>query len=316
VAPYLRVSGGDIWAGGEFATEASPLSTSCAPDPSPPDISIRSVYSGFSRLGSLTEYAAYARDGIENFGTAGGNEFKSVPFDADNDLLTFGNTPSLGNYDATICIPDYFTLLSNYSGPYKVSHSGGNVNLSTLVDEKQHYFSGSINLDGTSPLFRNKITLVVDGDVTITHDIKYDTNYGPISSLDVPSLVIIAKGNILIDKQVNQIDGLFISLGTIYTCSDGSSKFTELSSLICKGHPSNNSAQSNPLVINGAFIAQRVNFLRTNGTNGGVNDLNSQPAEIFNFSPELYLSNPLLNSDNIPQVEIKTLLVKDLPPIF
>jgi hypothetical protein len=272
---------------------------------------IKSVRSNFSGFGSLTEYAAYARGVIDDFGTAGGSEFKSgIITPVNGTSLSFANTPSLGNFGASpICIPNYYALLSNFSGNDNTLNPARSLNgLAT----GQYHRVGDFKINLSTIGSGEKITIVVSGDVNIHGNISYDSNYGNVSNLTIPSLVVIAKGNINIEDSVERIDGLFISLGEINTCVDNTfvpyqnGGVTELSSNLC----------DEQLTVNGSFIAGRVNFLRTLGVNGGVNDLNSEPAEIFNFSPELYLSSPLLNSDNIPRGEIKTLLIKDLPPIY
>jgi hypothetical protein len=49
-------------------------------------------------------------------------------------------------------------------------------------------------------------------------------------------------------------------------------------------------------VVNGAFVASQIRFLRTNGTvkqsSAGEASGNSNQAEVFNYSPALWMAQP------------------------
>ena len=73
------------------------------------------------------------------------------------------------------------------------------------------------------------------------------------------------------------------------------------------------------LVVTGALVANKVNLMRTHeggGLLGGTTVAGSGPAEIINFSPEFFLSKPILRSDFIDEDALNTVLIKDLPPVY
>ncbi len=311
IAPYLQVDNGDIWAGANFdatVPASFPVPPSCGA-PTNNDSEIKSVTSDISGLwkGSFVEYAAFATGSISSFGS------NNTPNKAGY-LLTFANDnrPAYGEFTkAPKCIPNYFELLSahTYISPDASTNNNGNV--SSFSGGKQNFVTpslGTFTLRGETNISGNR-TVVVDGNLSIIGDVEFGDSYGSAGSLNVPSLVFVVSGDIFIDTTVNRVDAILISHGTIWTCASGGVATTKVAEGVC----------FEPLVINGAIIANRVNFMRTHegsGNLGGVHEANSGPAEIINFSPEFYLSNPIFQSDLIPENVLRTVLVKDLPPIY
>ncbi len=157
---------------------------------------------------------------------------------------------------------------------------------------------------------RTTLTIFVDGDVHIRGNIVYgNTNWGSIDK--IPSFQLIVKGDIFIDSGVSQLDGLYVAQpnggtgGNIYTCSSPSGV----------GYTSANSDLLDKcrrqLVVNGAFVAQKVFLSRSFGslrnsypgehlvngvaqdcTDSGTTGVKDCAAEIFNVSPEMLLAQP------------------------
>jgi hypothetical protein len=127
--------------------------------------------------------------------------------------------------------------------------------------------------------------LFMQGDVQIKGNVIYNGTGGWTSLAAIPRFkLVVVGGNIFIDKDVTQLDGLYVAIpsasgigGNIYTCSIGGSA-------VLTSSPTFYTDCNKPLIINGAFVAKSVQFLRTFGSM-------SKPgaAEQFNYSPELWL---------------------------
>jgi hypothetical protein len=165
----------------------------------------------------------------------------------------------------------------------------------------------------------NQTIYVTGGNVYIAGNITYNTagwsiNSGPSFSTNIPSLTLIVNGgNIYIDPGVTKLDGLYTAQtnsggtgGTIYTCGIGTTApYTQRYSISMNG---NNLYQycNNQLTVNGTFIAKKVDLQRTYGSlrdeqSPGPTSCSNAPAppvggtcaaEVFNLSPELYISSP------------------------
>ena len=120
---------------------------------------------------------------------------------------------------------------------------------------------------------------------------------------------MVEGGSIYIDPGVRQLDGVYVAQkgggtgGNIYTCASGVGQFPETDLL---------SQCRNQLVVNGAFVAEKVYLERSWGSlrnaqpgeklqltnrdcgDSGTTTLNDCAAEIFNYSPELYLAQPAI----------------------
>jgi len=134
------------------------------------------------------------------------------------------------------------------------------------------------------------------GDVYISNNIIYNGSGAPWASLSaIPSFKLVVEGDIYIDHSVTQLDGLYVAMidgngngGSIYTCASSIGNDEK------PGIPGFYNTCKNKLTINGAFIAKQVHFLRTIGSLGQATTDNpvtgaSNAAEVFNYSPEMWL---------------------------
>ena len=125
--------------------------------------------------------------------------------------------------------------------------------------------------------------------------LQLDTSSLSVDALEkLPQVLIFAK-NIKVDARVNRIDAWLIADGDINTCTAGHG---------------NSATCDTALVVNGPLYARTVNFNRTAGAHGGVNDCTSAvcnnneprsrniggvddgsiaPAEVFNLRADVYL---------------------------
>ncbi len=283
--PYVTFMGGDVWAGGNFAA----IDPACNKQSKIQTIARQ--FSDGTLAGSGVEYSAFGLGRIIQFGSAG-RAFLSAS--VGSTALTFSNidTNNLGNYGAsTHCIEDYVARFStaatmpagsvvNVAGPNQVRH-----------------ILGSASFSGAMPVGGQQVYLV-DGDATITAPITYAGSYASVDQ--VPSLVIIAKGDIRVASTVGQMDGIFVTRGTFYTCYP-------------KVEPAVVSTCNTRLTVTGAVVAGKLDLFRTFGAEGLTPAQRKDPAEIFTLSPELYLRN-VLSTTSQPTLTISD--VRELPPRY
>jgi hypothetical protein len=221
-----------------------------------------------------------------------------------------------GGFAVAQCADDYWAELpTDTTAPAIVGTNGTTalpiVNLASLATDN-YYYNGSLHLmtpAGVQIPNGRRITIYVEGDVWIgdnsytggaARQIAYST--GPWATVaEIPFVRVIALGNIYVDNNVSQLDGQYVAIpnasdatsGEIHTCALSESA-TDLKPGLINGAGVTSNCQRQ-LVINGAFIAKEVQLLRTAGnvaTAPAAPELASSAniAEVFNFSPELYLA--------------------------
>jgi hypothetical protein len=313
--PYFHVLNSDVSAGGGFGTNCSVASAGI------------NAYTRTSRTsqpaGSGVQIGALSIRG--NYGLNTANLRTSPPT---NSLgLAFSNTSNtsggsanspalggnLGSMGSNSCATDFYAtkpadLAADPSTAVDVSGLNG-----------KYYYDpggGTLTVTASSGIANgHKVVVYVHGNVVIadnaSHSVSFTgaANYGSID--DVPSLYIIAEGNIYVDHGLSQLDGQYIAqpntptdtaTGNLYSCASSTTPLKGLGE--CRSQ----------LVVNGSFIARRVYLLRTFGsvrdslageslgqarptlacsdsgnTTAAIGDC---AAEIFNFSLENYLAQP------------------------
>ncbi|HKX23634.1 MAG TPA: hypothetical protein VJM46_00195 [Candidatus Saccharimonadales bacterium] len=286
--PYVHFQGNDVWAGGGFPAVTPACNTASKITTSAHELRDGSV------AGGSVEYAAFALGRILNFGSA--SQAIANPAAAQGKLLTFTNVnnAALGNYAASQhCIEDY---ISTYSGT-PISGLGNPVDVNRASGTWQ--LNGPLTFHGNVPNGSKQVYLV-NGDVTIDGNIRYTNTYG--NAGEIPSLVIIATGNIYVRDNVDDVAGLFVTRGTFNTCSNAPG-----------GNLSVSGTCNKQLTVNGAVIAGTLTLLRTYGADGNNDNDRKRPAEIFNFNAEMYLQNALNGSSSST---LRTVDEKDLPPRY
>lgn len=320
--PYLTFYGNDVSTGSTF----NPPSGSCTPKSagSTPPSQIQTYYSPVKEAGAGVQFAAMALDAINQFSSA---SFQSISTGSENGL-SFANTVNLpygGKFNAaTHCIPNYFGINPTpvQTGPYWVNPGG-----SALSD-------GAPKSIGPGP----QAPIYVDGDAIITNDIIFANSGGYVSLANIPTFYLIVRGNIYIGPHVHRLDGVFVAQpgkigpahdvtvddplngGRIYTCAKTDGTLFPASALY-SGTGLNDCSQQ--LVVNGVFVAQQVRFLRTahslRNAAPGVGEYGNPPisygngAEVFNFSPELYLAPSPLGGG---ATGVKYDYIASLPPVL
>jgi hypothetical protein len=340
--PYYKVYGNDVKAGGAFDAGSCSNSTGNTIGsigflggflPSPDGYGIKG-FDNTANTGSGAQFAAYAIGHIASFnsammrGAVGGNPGPSKG-------LTFAN--SGGNYGGDVggtnCIHNWANDQANAIVTGSLS---GTVNPASL--NGTYTASGDLTLSTASstdlvPKGSRTIIYVNGANVRITagntSGIKYDTStWGSIA--DIPSLwVVVNGGNIYIDPGVTQLDGVYVAQpdsgngkGKIFTCSNNGFGPADLTGV----NGTAGDACNNQLTVNGAFIAQEVELLRSfsslrysqageNPYGSGSNCVGKPTcaAEVFNFGPEVFMAPPngLGNSGGS-----KYDYITELPPVL
>lgn len=287
--PYVHFTGGDVWAGGNFAAVNAACNSSAK-------------IAGKAKplpAGSTVEYGAFALGVITEFGSA--SQALTGGF---GKKLTFSNTVgTLGNFASpSHCIPDY---VSKYQSAPTLA-GGSTVNLaSPPVGTGIWHVTGDLNISGALPAGSRQVYLV-DGNVNVTGNINYVNGNPTYSSVnDIPSLIVIAagsvsggtvtNGNVFVQAGVTGMDGVFVARNTFYTCYP-------------KPVPILITSCTNQLKINGSVLAGKLDLYRTAGGGG-----TPTPAEIFNLIPEVYLRSALNASSSDV---ITTADSRELPPRF
>lgn len=315
--PYLHTYGADVVSGSNFRNgdtcdttgNSQKISAFRSTDP--------------AKSGSGAQFAALAMNQISGFGSA--STRTSAPGWATG--LSFANSVGIGGgaYDQpndggyfngqATCTQDFYSTLDTSIAKTLPNASTSPLDLINRVNSQnsgkptQFYRNGSLTIGGGN--FTKQATVFVNGDVIINGNISYNPG---------SYLAIVAKGNIYIRNTVSRLDGLYVAQpsdathgGTIYTCASGAVPIgTAALYTNCRTQ----------LVVNGAFAAKDVKFLRVanslrdsrprevpNFTDG----TGTKAAEIFNFSPEVYLFTPIYQQVTTGQAYQ---YITTLPPVL
>jgi hypothetical protein len=277
--PYFHVRSGDIVAG------STRQSLGCSGSANISGYSADTTSSG-------SKYAAIATGTISNF-VSGQGLYGSLT--SPSSPLTFSNTSgNNGNFGTAPCLTNYFQPPSSSSGNNYVTTS--NPNLPYSISPGEHY------------------TYYVNGNVIINHNITFSA-VSISNPAQIPSFNLIVNGNIYIDSNVTQLDGLYQALGTgsngnIYDCYPFNA--------------ANYSSCSQQLIINGSMMAQNT-FHLDRTTSGLITPpypgFPGPPAEIFNLSPLTWFDQINNNSNGTPPYnennnQLQYASLTSLPPIY
>jgi uncharacterized repeat protein (TIGR01451 family) len=323
--PYAKVFGGDVSAGDGLAN-----ATGTCTDTG--DASIVGWNEGASAYdGTGTQYAAYAMQEIYGFASAqSGNGASTAAAPSD---LSFANTSVNeaggdygGGYGSLPCISDYYGTKPATTIPIH----GSSVDVGTLASGA-YSATGPLTITGGTINPGVRIQLYVEGSVYIDGNITYG---GSWSAANTPLFELIAGGtgsqpggNIYIAggaagpaTVVSQLDGVYIAQenggndGLIATCANAAGTGPAAADDTLYANC------DNKLTVNGDFVANEIELLRTTGTvsDAGSDDPGtlSSPnsAEQFNFNPSLWIAQP-------PQTTGQTVspnydAIVSLPPVL
>lgn len=334
--PYFSVYGADVSSGGDFE------GTTCTNTAGNGTISSwydsQTAYAGANvllsaiALGQITGFASgqyvpttpNPTPSELAFANAGGG----VSITSSASLPKLGGTFAGSGAGGTSC---FFTPKPPAGTP--TSGSPGSLTVGGMASGAYSY-NGNLTLNGGSGLpAGHNVAIFVKGNVYINSNITYANPNGAgnwsvaIGSSNVPSFTLsVTGGNIYVNSGVTELDGMYVSQaasgngGTIYTCGTAYAPTAAV----------NLSGCNNQLVVYGTFTADQVNLMRTFGTllnadnneypTGGSKVCSSGPnkpvcaGELFEFSPEIYLSDPATAQPNNGPPTYNA--ITSLPPVL
>ena len=309
--PYLNVYGGDVSVG------ASPVVSGTGPQCSSSNsnagiFSWNNYTNSFSGAGA--QYAVQALATIEGFASAqdptGGSGIRPPDLSLANTGAGVNANPTSdffgGSFGAVTGDCDFTTDLS------PTVTTSGNTTIGATVLRP-----GTPN--------QTIVYYVTGGDVYLSGNIQYDGNSGGTGNprwndpTQIPYFkLVVVGGNIYVGQGVTQLDGIYVAEpnavgtgGVIYTCAHGNGNEWKPNNEYNAGYYS---ACGNQLTINGSFVAKQVQFLRTGGSLGqaatGDTATSSKAAEVFHYTPELWLPRGGIPNDNGYKA------ITGLPPIL
>lgn len=278
------------------------------------------IVPGTDKRGSYSQYGLLTGDeGVKDFGSAGYTT-ASVSNHGSACKLSYANTSSAsvscsnlsGLSPANLIKPDKGNL-STPKWPTSSTGLGPQVTIKQSMASGDYGRNGSLIITGGSLGKGQHIRLFVKGDVTINGDISAD-EVNPIhSSLsDIPSLTVVATGDIRVEREVSVIAGTYVAGGKFESCKDAQNqKKTPALGVngVCK----------NKLKVNGAIVSGNSPIFRRTFGAGNLQEDNqwktdriSSTAEWINYTPNLWLTTSNGSSGN--QLEgLTTTQVTNLP---
>ena len=332
--PYIKVFGGDVFAGGWFNSGTASCSTTSASYQAPTFNPLNNQFRGGILAFANGRHGASVDFGALAMGLIQGDPANSYGFytgqTSSINTLSFANanTGVSSNYwggylagatQQTHCIPDYFGTKQNTSPASTPTPGGTSFNVGSLA--KGQYLAPSgmtsdITAGGPATIAAgNSVTVFIDGNAYISHNIVYDSSSYTVDN--VPKFALVVKGSIFIDPSVTQVDGLYIAQpsstgagGSLWTCHDGSTSPPD-------GYWVYSNCNSK-LTINGAIIAKQVDFMRINGDLSAAPDneasTSNNIAETINYIPAMVIGGPFFNLPPNQNPKIDSLI--SLPPVF
>jgi|GEM_PF-1844650 len=230
--------------------------------------------------------------------------------------LSFANTePSAGGFTLANCADNY-TDPGDSDLVYSQPHAQIIANNSF---QGIYRHNSSLTLVPTEPYAwvynGSRLTVYVNGDITIMGDIFYIGGYPHLpphdivpghkwdNLNDIPSVTFVASRNIYIDSSVTELDGTYVAKDTIYTCTGIDDKGTPEVSDDTHRLLNVNELYANcdsQLIVRGQLIAKSIKWLRTykslvfSAVSEHPYNLGIFPnaAELIINGPESYMSRP------------------------
>lgn len=305
-SPNLNLSGSDSYANKGFQGAS---------------VSKSDKVPGTDKRGSYSQYGLLTGDTkVINFGSAGyttadGN-YHSLAC-----KLSYANTGNVkddckdlsGLQSAGLIKPDNGKLSMPKRPTSFKNKLASQVSIDSQLTSGDYLRNGSLTITGGSLGREQHVRLFVQGNVTISDNISVD-EANPIHNnlSDIPSLTVVATGDIRVERGVSVIAGTYVAGGKFESCKDAQNQ---------KKTPALgvNGACQKKLKVNGAIVSEGSPvFLRTFGAGNKSEDDQwftdriSSTAEWINYTPNLWLTTSNGSSGN--QLEgLTTTQVTNLP---
>ena len=219
--------------------------------------------------GSWSQYALMANGSIDGMGS-GGFTASTIHHRSLASLLDYANRDKLGLFSRINHQPSMPPSLDRLQQRYTVVNT-----LPTNLAPGQH------------------LVYVSDGDVTIDHNIIYGNNVNASfkNIYDIPSLTVIAAGNINISANVSHLDGVFVSKKRITTCAEAIGRSLSTNSETSVSGSCNRST----LTVRGALVSQNsARFYRVYGSEHAPGRITPAGEEVI-YTPNTFLTPILLS---------------------
>jgi hypothetical protein len=302
--PKMHVQHGDVMVGGTFRNGSGVCALQGVGTTTLNLLSSLSTVGGVDYT-SLTDYGANNLGIITYFGTNG--------LTGTNPLATslrFGNYPAPAGFFYSPgsgptapaqprCLDDPFTAFGSQGPFYESDQFLLGINVPLTGSNIKYTGTGELRVGASVPLppgMRRIIYAPTASQVTIVSDITYAD--GPYNSVaDIPQLVVITGGRIVVQGGVNRLDGIYGSRNAFYTCPD-----TPLLSRCTE-----------QLTVNGMVIT--ANQVRPYRTFGAQAPNHGDKAEIFRLHPSVLL-NQAPGAVGGNNTSIRTVEQREVPPRF
>lgn len=275
--PYIQVYSGDVIVGGNFKKADGTCDSSTGGA-----IKTYSRNNSGLQKGASGQYGVFAKEAISvDSLLTGPKNFTSNSPNGGSTSYTFANSPAgtNGSFGRNSCITDYYAEFD--SAP---SSDPGSIIILGSLASGVYKHTGNVTLNASN-FDDKKLVLLVDGNVTINGNISFNS-----ANIDrTPFLMVVAKGDITINRVVGNISGIYVAQpngatgGSIITCDE---PVTDNLYASC----------NNKLRVTGSLIAKKMVWRRVSGdvfsnTPDSNRDLNDT-SEVIDISPGLYYSTP------------------------
>lgn len=279
------------------------------------------IVPGTDKRGSYSQYGLLTgdKDGVVNFGSAGyttasqANRSLACKLSYANTSNVWDNCKDLNELQPAGLIKPDNGKLSTPKWPTSFKNQlAPQVSIDSSLASGDYSRNGSLTITGGSLIKGRHVRLFVKGNVTIGGDISVDEADPHNSLSDIPSLTVVAKGDIRVEYGVRVIAGTYVAGGKFESCKDAQNQ---------KKTPALgvNGVCQQKLKVNGAIVSGgspifRRTFGAGNESEDDQWDTNniSSTAEWINYTPNLWLTTSNGSSGN--QLEgLTTTQVTNLP---
>ncbi len=283
------------------------------------------IVPGTDKRGSYSQYGLLTGNtnpSVVNFGSAGyttasqANHKRACKLSYANTGNVYDDCNDLkGLRPADLIKPDNGKLsMPKWPTSFK-SQLASQVSIDPPLASGDYSRNGSLTITGGSLSKGQHVRLFVKGNVTISGNISVNEADPIHNSLsDIPSLTVVATGDIRVEHGVSVIAGTYVAGGKFESCKGAQNKSADL------GMRPDSKCQSK-LKVNGAVVSEKSPFfLRTFGAGNRPEDDQwktdkiSSTAEWINYTPNLWLtaSNGSSSSslDNLKTTQVINLPVR------
>lgn len=299
--PYLRTFSGDVKVGGDFTSSGS-----CSSSNSSVVGWNRNSAGGYAGAGS--QFATLALGNIVDFATSINAQGITPP-----SSLAFANTSTNaaaglfgGGFGSVPCIPDYYGGLASVTA----TPLPANPNIGSLASGTYSH-TGDVTITGGALPAGKRITIYVTGEAFIENNITYS---GSWTYDTTPQFRLIVNGNLIIDNDLTQLDGLYVAQGTtattgiLRTCGNGPLHIVPLDGTL------RDNCNNIKLVVNGSLVGRQILPLRSLGS---LSQSAVAEAATSGWSAEAIVLNPALwiyQPPSTQQTEYDA--ITTLPPVL